>query len=114
MDYRSFYYTVQANDLDADGIGIVANALTLNGGTIRSLDGVDANLNLGRHAVAADPTRKVDGRPAGPVATSGSILDCPRKIAGGGYTVCHVDGYGDDARSVRDILEAAIPRLRQP
>ena len=54
-----------------------------------------------------------NGRPAGPVPMSGSILDCPRKIAGGGYTVCHVDGYGDDARSVRDILDAAIPRLRQ-
>ena len=67
----------------------------------------------GRLRLGAILTRKVDGRPAGPVATSGSILDCPRKIAGGGYTVCHVDGYGDDARSVRDILDAAIPRLRQ-
>ena len=28
-----------------------------------------------------------NGRPAGPVVMSGSILDCPRKIAGGGYTV---------------------------
>lgn len=113
MEYRSFYYTVEANDLDADGIGIAANALTLNGGTIRSLEGVDANINLGRHAVVADPTRRVDGRPSGPVATSDSILDCPRKIEGGGYTVCHVERYGDDARSVRDILDAAIPRLRQ-
>ena len=66
----------------------------------------------GRLRLGATLTRN-NGRPAGPVAMSGSILDCPRKIAGGGYTVCHVDGYGDDARSVRDILDAAIPRLRQ-
>ena len=31
-----FLYTVQASDMDDDGISISANALTLNGGTIAS------------------------------------------------------------------------------
>ena len=112
MDYRSFYYTVQAHDVDADGIGIAADALTLNGGSIRSLAEVDADLDLGAHAVAADPTRKVDGRGAQPDGLSASILDCPRRLAGDGYAVCHVDGYAADARCVRGILDAATSRLR--
>ena len=113
MDYRSFYYTVQADDLDADGLGIATDALTLNGGSIRSLAGVDADTDLGAHAIAADPTRKVDGSAAQPVDGSASILDCPRELAGDGYTVCHIDGYADDALFVRGILDAAATRLRQ-
>ena len=61
MDFRSFYYTVQRDDLDTDGIGIAANALALNGGTIRSADGEDAILDLGTHAIGNDPDRKIDG-----------------------------------------------------
>ena len=56
-----FTYTVQAGDLDADGIGIAADALTLNGGTIQSLDGVDADLNLGRHAIVNSGRHAVNG-----------------------------------------------------
>ena len=113
MDYRSFYYTVQADDLDADGLGIAADALTLNGGSIRSLAGIDADLDLGAHAVAADPARRVDGSSTQAVDRSASILDCPRQLEGDGYTVCHVDGYADDAQFVRGILDAAATRLRQ-
>ena len=108
MDYRSFKYTVQADDLDSDGLGIAADALTLNGGSIRSLTGVDAVLDLGSHTFAADPTRKVDGRNR---SVGGSILDCPLEVAGDGYTVCHVDGYADDAEFVRGVLDAAAIRL---
>ena len=61
MDFRSFYYTVQRDDRDADGIGIAANALALNGGTIRSAEGEDAILDLGTHTIGNDPDRKVDG-----------------------------------------------------
>lgn len=109
MDYRSFEYTVQADDLDADGLGIAADALTLNGGSIRSLTGVDAVLDLSSHAVAADPTRKVDGRDGG--AVGGSILDCPLRVAGNGYTICHVEGYADDAEFVRGVLDPAATHL---
>ena len=108
MDYRSFKYTVQADDLDSDGLGIAADALTLNGGSIRSLTGVDAVLDLGSHTFAADPTRKVHGRNR---SVGGSILDCPLEVAGDGYTVCHVDGYADDAEFVRGVLDAAATRL---
>ena len=109
MDYRSFRYTVQVDDLDTDGLGIAADALTLNGGSIRSLAGVDAVLDLVDHAVAGDPARKVDGRAGGPIG--GSILDCPLKVASNGYTVCHVDGYADDAEFVRGVLDPAATRL---
>ena len=111
MDFRSFRYAVQADDLDTDGLGIAADALTLNGGSIRSLTGVDAVLNLGSHSVAVDPTRKVDGGTGGPVG--GSILDCPLKVAGNGYAVCHVEGYADDAEFVRGVLGPAATRLSQ-
>ena len=109
MDYRSFRYTIQAGVLDTDGVGIAADALTLNGGSIRSLAGIDAVLDLGDHAVAGDPAHKVDGRAGGPVG--GSILDCPLKVAGNGYTVCHVDGYADDAEFVHGVLDPAAIRL---
>ena len=59
-DVLSFDYLVQATDRDGDGISIAANALALRGGTIKSADGtIDADLADG--AVAADPTRKVNG-----------------------------------------------------
>ena len=54
-----FEYTVQGPDRDEDGISIPANALVLNGGTIKSGGTIGADLTHG--AVAANPTRKVDG-----------------------------------------------------
>ena len=57
-----FEYVVQSSDRDADGISISANALTLNGGTIRVHGGnADAALNLGRHAISNSANHKVDG-----------------------------------------------------
>ena len=56
-----FSYVVQAEDRDADGISVVGNALSLNGGTITSKDGVAATIDLGVHAVHNDPMNKVDG-----------------------------------------------------
>ncbi len=56
-----FDYTVQAGDVDADGISILVNALALNGATIRSTAGADASLDLGVHAISNDPEHKVDG-----------------------------------------------------
>ncbi len=58
-----FTYKVQSADLDADGASIAANALTLNGGTIKaSADGTTA-ASLAHGALAATAARKVDGRP---------------------------------------------------
>ena len=59
-----FSYAVQADDRDADGIGIGADALALNGGSIRSVGGAEAELDLGGHAVAAAAGHKVDGSKA--------------------------------------------------
>ncbi len=58
-----FSYTAAASDTDADGITIAANALSLNGGAIRSAaDGLDARLGLGSHALTtAQASHKVDG-----------------------------------------------------
>ena len=60
-----FDYTVQEQDRDEDGISIAANALLLDGGTIRAADGAtDADLTHG--AVAASSGNKVNGSLASP------------------------------------------------
>ena len=56
-----FRYVVQAADRDADGIGIAADALALNGGSIRDAAGADAVTALGVHASARNPSHKVNG-----------------------------------------------------
>ena len=56
----TFRYALQADDLDADGIHLAANALKLSSGAITdTVSGGTATLTLG--AVAADSTRKTDG-----------------------------------------------------
>ena len=52
---------MQAADRDADGISIAADALSLNGGSIRSAAGADAELDLGGHALVNAAEHKVDG-----------------------------------------------------
>ena len=60
--YMSFEYLVQESDIDADGISIGANALTLNGGTIRGADNVDAVLTIpADQTVSNDAKHMVDG-----------------------------------------------------
>ena len=54
-----FAYAVVEGDVDADGIAIGANAIALNGGTIRNDQAED--LSLVHAAVAADSGHKVDG-----------------------------------------------------
>ena len=74
-----FDYTVQEADRDEDGISIAASALTLNGATIKSVDGTtDADLTHG--AVAAAPGRKVDGSLISPPAVKRlSFTSAPAK-----------------------------------
>ena len=55
-----FIYTVQERDRDEDGISIAANALVLNGGTIRAADGT-TDADLAHEAVSAERGSKVDG-----------------------------------------------------
>lgn len=55
-----FRYVVRAGDRDSDGVGVPADALMLNGGTIRSPAGPEARLGLGRYANTVG-VYKVDG-----------------------------------------------------
>ena len=59
--YAYFSYQVQEADRDEDGISVAANALILNGGTIKHAgdDTIDADLT--HDAVATDPGRMVNG-----------------------------------------------------
>ena len=71
-----FFYEVQPSDDDADGVSIGANALTLNGGTIRATDGTDAVLALGAHAIADSTNHKVDGsRETAPTVNRVNLVD---------------------------------------
>ena len=65
-DVLSFDYFVQATDRDEDGVGIPANALALNGGTIKHAGDGSTDADLAHEAVPADPTRKVDGSRTAP------------------------------------------------
>ena len=54
-----FYYSVQPSDVDTDGFSVPADALILNGGSIKDVDGNDADLT--HDALPDDPDHKVDG-----------------------------------------------------
>ena len=59
--YAHFSYAVQEGDRDDDGISIAANALALNEGTIKHAGDRTTDADLTHGAVAANPTRKVNG-----------------------------------------------------
>ena len=69
LDGQSLYfvYTVHEEDRDEDGVGIAANALILNGGTITADDGT-ADADLTHAAVAAGGGSKVNGSMFSPPA----------------------------------------------
>ena len=56
-----FLYAAQSADRDTDGISIAADALNLNGGSIRNAVGTEAELDLGGHALVNAADHKVDG-----------------------------------------------------
>ena len=95
-----FQYVVQPSDADEDGISVGANALTLNGGTIRTIGGAaDAALDLGSHAIANSANHKVDGsRETAPTVVWAAIASAP---AGGDY------GAGDEI-DVRVHFDRAV------
>ena len=103
-----FEYRVQSSDYDPDGISIAADAIRLNGGSVKDLFGNDADLYLGPHAIANDPDHKVDGRrDPSPAVKLVEILSSPPQ--GDTYTL-------DDEIMVRvrfdeDVIVAARPTL---
>ncbi len=72
-----FRYVVQATtDRDSDGFGVPADALSLNGGTIKIAGGaVDAALDLGALAFGNNPAHKVDGGPREPEPGHAPVFD---------------------------------------
>ena len=64
-----FDYIVQERDRDEDGISIAANALSLDGGSIRAADGT-TDADLTHDAVAASSGQKVNGSLASPPAVT--------------------------------------------
>ena len=74
-----FRYTVQEGDRDEDGIGIPANALTLDGATITGPDGT-TDADLTHAAVAAEGGHKVDGSLVSPPAVKSiSLVSSPAR-----------------------------------
>ena len=73
-------YTVAQSDNAPDGVGVKANSLALNGGTIRKESSSTVNAFLGHTAVAVNASHKVDGiRPT--LITTGA--DAPRTSVDG-------------------------------
>ena len=67
----TFSYTVQAGDLAPAGTSIAANPVRLNGGTITHDADTATHALLAHGAVAADSTRKVNGRQGRPPKVEG-------------------------------------------
>ena len=102
-----FYYSLQASDFDGDGISVVANALALNGGTIRDAEGENAVLGLGSHAVANDATLRVaDAAPSLRGDAGGAAL--PAEPAG------ERPAPGGDRRRRRADLQPLAGAPRRP
>ena len=60
-----FYYTVQADDFDDNGVSVGTGAFSLNGATLRNADGNDITLTIpGNLAITDDDDHLVDGNSA--------------------------------------------------
>ena len=68
-----FTHTVADGESDTDGVGIDANQLSLNGGTIK--DAADNDAVLEHQAVAANTRHKVDGVKPKLAATGGAVVN---------------------------------------
>jgi hypothetical protein len=83
----AFKYTVQAGDKDNDGFAIGADAIDLNGGTIRDAAGNAANL---AHTAATVPAgQKVDGVTGTPDTTAPTVTSVAITSTGGSDRVYH-------------------------
>ena len=104
--WAGFRYTVQASDRDDDGISIPANAITLNGGSIKGANGTDADLS---HAAAPDdPARRVNGGAETPAVVL-NVRVTSRPLSGDTF------GLGEEIRAhvrfSRPVAVSGNPRL---
>ena len=92
--YLEFHYQVQPSDVDRNGVSVAANALRLNGGTIRAtIGGADAVLTIGADDVITnDPVHWVDGGAVRPDPPSRPEESGPIVMAAdtNGYTTLRV------------------------
>ena len=104
-----FEYFVQSSDRDLDGIGVSADALTLNGGTIKVTGGTaDAALDLGSHAIADFANHKVDGgREVAPQIATASFVGRP--VAGDTYELGETIAV--EVEFDRPVAVAGTPQL---
>ena len=105
-EWARFRYYVEASDRDDDGISIPANALTLNGGSIKDANGNDADLS--HEAVPDDPERKVNGSVDPPLAVTRVQLNS-RPLSGDTF------GPGDEVQATvtfsKPVAVTGDPRL---
>ena len=81
-----FFYTVQTDDRDADGISIPANALSLRSGTVKDASDGTIDAVLTHQAVPTDAHRKVNGsRVRSPRVRSISYTHGPDPVRGDTY-----------------------------
>ncbi len=94
-----FRYAVAAGDTDANGVGIGASALTLNGGTIADAAGNAAALGLGTHAIT-------DG---GPVVAGGATDTVVPTVTGAALSGAAPAPQGANGVFIAgDVLEATV------
>ena len=125
-----FGYTVRTGDRDSDGVSVLANSLTLNGGTIQATDdSTDAALT---HAVMTFATHKVvtdstlttflditEGAAITISATQSHTMTITPRFANGGY---EISGIVLDVKTPSPTLEVTAqltirdnnPNLLQP
>ena len=104
-------YVVQEGDLDTDGVAIGANAISLNGGTIRDRAGNDGVLTHG--AVAADSDFKVDA--VVPTVSSIAITSDPGDddTYGAGDRIEVTVTFSENV-SVPDVTRSDLPGTHRP
>ena len=112
-----FDYFVQAEDRDPDGISIAPDALTLNGGSIRSLAGEDADLDLGGHAMGDQANHKLDGSFEAPAKPIPFTLEDPEDSKLPGHLdllSVTVSAVGQEALKFTFETRGAIPNEGDP
>ena len=102
-----FEYVVQPSDVDDDGISVPANALTLNGGSIRAVDD-NSDASLSHNGLADDPTRKVDGTQGddqAPTVVGLGVEPPVHGTFGGGDAIVPIVGFSEG------VTMTGAPRL---
>ena len=105
-----FRYRVGSDDRDADGIGIGAAALTLNGGSISDRTDNAAQLDLGVHAIAGAAGHQVDGAlvdRVAPEVAAVTLVSAPQS----GSTFVFGETIAVEVRFNEPVTVTGAPRL---